>query len=32
LTKVFIDKVPGSKFKQQLYEYAAAYNEPVLAE
>jgi hypothetical protein len=32
LTKVFIEKVPGSKFKQQLYEYAAAYDEPVLAE
>lgn len=32
LTKVFSEKIPGSKFKQQLYEYAAAYNEPVLAE
>ena len=32
LTKVFIEKVPGSKFKQPLYEYAAAYDEPVIAE
>lgn len=32
LVKVFSDKAPGSKFKQQLYEYAAAYDEPVLAE
>lgn len=31
LTKVFIDKVPGSKLKQQLYEYACAYDEPYLA-
>lgn len=32
LKKVFIDKVPGSKPKQQLYEYACAYNEPQLAQ
>ena len=32
LIKVFIEKVPGSKFKHPLYEYAAAYDEPVLAE
>lgn len=32
LTKVFSEKVQGSKFKHQLYEYAAAYDEPVLAE
>lgn len=31
LVKVFRDKVPGSKLKQRLYEYGAAYNEPVLA-
>ena len=31
LQKVFIDKVPGSKLKQQLYEYACAYEEPLLA-
>ncbi len=31
LTRVFIDKVPGSKLKQQLYEYACAYDEPQLA-
>ncbi|TAN52040.1 MAG: hypothetical protein EPN21_04975 [Methylococcaceae bacterium] len=31
LVKVFQEPVPGSKFKQQLYEYAACYDEPVLA-
>ena len=31
MEKVFIEKVPSSKFKQQLYEYAAAFDEPVLA-
>lgn len=31
LIKVFEEPVPGSKFKQQLYEYAACYNEPLLA-
>ena len=31
LAKVFRDQVPGSKLKLQLYEFAAAYNEPVLA-
>ena len=29
--KVFRDKAPGNKPRQQLYEYATAYNEPVLA-
>lgn len=32
LVKVFRDQVPGSKSKQQLYEYAACYDEPVLAD
>ncbi len=32
LLKVFRDKVPGNKAKQQLYEYAACHDEPVLAE
>jgi hypothetical protein len=32
LIKVFRDKVPGNKAKQQLYEYAACHDEPVLAE
>ncbi len=32
LVKVFRDKVPGSKAKQQLYEYATCHDEPVLAE
>jgi hypothetical protein len=31
LVKVFRDEVPGSKLKQQLYEYATAFDEPVLA-
>jgi hypothetical protein len=31
LVKVFRDQVPGSKLKQQLYEFAAAYDEPILA-
>lgn len=31
LVKVFREQVPGSKLKQQLYEYATAYDEPVLA-
>ncbi|MEO6744589.1 MAG: ankyrin repeat domain-containing protein [Caldimonas sp.] len=31
LTKVFREQVPGNKGKQQLYEYAACYDEPVLA-
>lgn len=31
LAKVFHAPVAGSKFKQQLYEYAAAYDEPILA-
>lgn len=31
LVKVFREQVPGTKLKQQLYEYSAAYNEPVLA-
>ncbi len=31
LNKVFREQLPGSKLKQQLYEYAAAYDEPVLA-
>jgi hypothetical protein len=29
--KVFRDKAPGNKPRQQLYEYATAYDEPVLA-
>ena len=32
LIKVFREKVPGNKAKQQLYEYAACHDEPVLAE
>jgi hypothetical protein len=32
LAKVFRDQLPGSKGKQQLAEYAACYDEPVLAE
>jgi hypothetical protein len=32
LAKVFRDRVHGSKFKQQLYEYATAYDEPALAD
>jgi hypothetical protein len=31
LAKVFREQAPGSKQKQQLYEYAACYREPVLA-
>lgn len=31
LQKVFIDKAPGSKYKSQLYDYALAYDEPMLA-
>ncbi|GAB2861541.1 ankyrin repeat domain-containing protein [Pseudoduganella ginsengisoli] len=31
LHKVFIDKAPGSKHKAQLYDYALAYDEPILA-
>ncbi len=31
LTKVFREQLPGNKAKQQLYEYAAFYDEPVLA-
>jgi hypothetical protein len=32
LVKVFREQAPGGKAKQQLYEYAACYCEPVLAE
>jgi hypothetical protein len=32
LIKVFRDQVPSGKAKQQLYEYAACYDEPVLVE
>jgi hypothetical protein len=31
LAKVFRDRLPGAKPRQQLYEYAACYDEPVLA-
>ncbi|MGF1547385.1 MAG: AAA family ATPase [Thiotrichales bacterium] len=31
LVKVFREQVPGSKFKQQLYEYAAVYDDAMLA-
>jgi hypothetical protein len=31
LHKTFIDKAPGSKYKSQLYDYALAYDEPMLA-
>lgn len=31
LHKTFIDKAPGSKYKSQLYDYALAYDEPILA-
>lgn len=31
LAKVFGDKAPGSKYKSQLFDYAACYDEPVLA-
>ncbi len=32
LTRVFQDRAPGTKPRQQLYEYATCYDEPVLAE
>ena len=32
LIKVFREQVPGSKMKQQLFEYAACYDEPQLAQ
>ena len=32
LVKVFRDQVPSGKTKQQLYEYAACYDEPVLVD
>ena len=32
LDKVFRERAPGSKYKQQLYEIAACHDEPVLAE
>lgn len=31
LLKVFREQAPGSKMKQQLYDYATCYDEPVLA-
>ncbi len=31
LIKVFRDKVPGNKAKQQLYEYATCHDDPILA-
>jgi len=31
LTKVFREQVPGNKMRQQLYEIATCYNQPVLA-
>jgi len=31
LLKVFRDQAPGSKLKQQLYDYATCFDEPVLA-
>ena len=31
LVKVFRERLPGSKPRQQLFEYATAYDEPVLA-
>ncbi len=31
LTKVFREQAPGGKTRQQLYDYAACYDEPVLA-
>lgn len=31
LLKVFREQAPGSKFKQQLFEYACCFDEPVLA-
>ncbi|NTV68225.1 MAG: AAA family ATPase [Chlorobaculum sp.] len=31
LGKVFIKKLPGNKFRQQLYEYTLCHDEPVLA-
>lgn len=32
LVKVFREQTPGSKHKQQLYEYATCHDEPILAE
>jgi hypothetical protein len=32
LTRVFHEQAPGNKGKQQLYEYATCYDEPVLAQ
>ena len=32
LLKVFREQAPGSKMKQQLYDYATCFDEPVLAE
>ncbi len=32
LLKVFREEAPGSKMKQQLYDYATCFDEPVLAE
>lgn len=32
LSKVFREQAPGSKFKQQLYEYACCYDLPMLAQ
>jgi len=32
LLKVFREQAPGSKMKQQLYDYATCYDEPMLAE
>lgn len=31
LSRVFSEQAPGSKFKSQLYDYAACFDEPVLA-
>jgi hypothetical protein len=31
VTKVFRDKVPGAKLKQQLYDFSLLYDEPILA-
>ena len=31
LVKVFREKVPGSKLKKQLYDFAVVYDEPILA-
>ena len=32
MTRIFCDREPGGKPRQQLYEYAACYDEPVIAE